>query len=227
MFYSEDFLVMHKRLHDLRLSRRSLGHLFTAAAVSFSTVDSLALAPQAFRLTLPSSFVKLSTANSPEVLLSAGDFRGMIASTGAATTISVQRLDKALSLLPRTSDDPTAATAAAEAFARLRDSQSGLPAGCTSVVLPSTVSVDQNGVLGFEFLTPLTGNEADPTVASPDLVRHSLVRAAASGLESGSDSTTGTAIILWAGARATDWDAGAGAEIREAAATFAVEKRRL
>ena len=98
-----------------------------AAAAALNTQSRgalLAAGPPPFRLTLPPDFVKLGSTNGQDVLLMAGDFRGMIANTGAATTISVQRLSFSLP------EGSSMAEAAAEQLASLRDSQTGLPAGC-------------------------------------------------------------------------------------------------
>jgi hypothetical protein len=195
---------------DIHTNRRSFsGSLFALTAVACRPSQAFGSSPN-FSLDLPKSFVRLSAGGtaSPDVLLSAGDFRGMIAATGAATTISVQRIYQPTILPSSAEASPTAAAA----LARLRDSQSGLPSGCISQVIGSTVVLDDRG-LGFEFLTPLTGNGLDPKAASPDLVRHSLVRVAS--------AADGVVLVLWAGARSADWDAGAGNELREAANTFA------
>jgi len=207
----------------MRIERRgALSSLLLAATTSLPSAPAIAITPSSagsslFRLELPPSFVKLNSAQSPDVLLFAGDFRNMIASTGAATTISVQRIAQKPAWLPSTT---TAAPDAAQALAELRDSQSGLPSGCRSQVMPSTVELDNIGGLAFEFLTPLTGNGADPTKASPDLVRHTLVRAAPL-------PSSDRMLVLWAGARGADWDAGVGEELRAAARSFSVAGEAL
>ena len=72
--------------------------LLAAAAASFSVRRAAVAAPRQsrpFSLTLPPTFVELSNINGQGVLLMAGDFSNLIAETGAATTISVQRLARA------------------------------------------------------------------------------------------------------------------------------------
>ena len=52
--------------------------------------------------------------------------------------------------------------------------------------------------------------------APPELVRHSLVV----GLSGGAGDAQ-FPLVLWAGARATDWEAGDGQTLREVASSFA------
>jgi len=194
----------------LRLSRASL--LSATALISHPVFPLLAAAPPPlFHLTLPPDFVKIGATNGQgNVLLMAGDFRGMIASTGAATTISVQRLQTLE--LPEVSEDAAAAAAAASMLARLRDTQSAA-VGQSELILAS-VTFDGT-TLGFEFLTPLVGDIGTSAADVPDeLKRHTLAVA--------SKDSRGGAVVLWAGAREADWQAGAGVTLRAAAATFGV-----
>ena len=209
--------TLSRRAHMIRTGLMLAASSSSTAAIAASPLSS----PVAFALQLPPSFVKLSNTQSPDILLFAGDFRNMIASTGAATTITVQRLPVRPGLLPVTSDEE--ASSAARKLAAVRDSQSGL--SCDSEVLGSTVKLDAaSGELSFEFLTPLTcggGGGASTSEASAELVRHTLVRAAL--LPSGDGDAAGDRLlVLWAGARAADWDAGVGAELEAAGRTFAV-----
>ena len=193
------------------VARRSVASLLAAA---LSTRDSGPLLgaepPPSFQLTLPPNFVKIGSTNGKEVLLMAGDFRGMIASTGAATTISVQRVTSTAATLPI--DGLVEPEAAAKQLVRLRDLQSGLPAGCVSQVIPSSVSFD-GSILGVEFLTPLVSNNVEDSYSVEELKRHSLARAVS--------SKEGDALlVMWAGAKVKDWDEGAGEALRAAASTF-------
>ncbi len=196
--------------------------LLAAAAASLSVRRAAVAAPRQsrpFSLTLPPTFVELSNINGQGVLLMAGDFSNLIAETGAATTISVQRLARANVLGLKEADGWRGAEAAA-ALARLRDSQSGLPSGCVSRLIPSSLVAD-GARLGFELLTPLTCNGEDAIAPPPELSRHTLVRAELLLDEQG--EPTDDLIVLFAGARESDWS-GVGAELRAAAETFVVHR---
>ena len=196
--------------------RRQLATLICAAAAS--PRDSLAASPPApFTIELPPSFVKLSSVASPDVLLVAGDFRNLIGATGAATTISVQRVTLRPGLLPVQPDE---ASAAAAALASFRDSQAGN--GYVSWPLASTIQWDAHAGLIFEFLTPLIGNAAHPETLSADFVRHTIVRA--TPLPAADGTAPSTMVVMWAGARATDWNDGVGAELVAAARSFDVRR---
>ena len=109
---------------------------------------------------------------------------------------------------------PAATTELASALASVRDASSGLPDRCASLVLAQTLRPTGEGGSSFEMLTPLVAG--DPRATAPDLVRHTLVRTspftpAGSGL-----------LVLWAGARESDWRSGAGDALRAAADTLAV-----
>ena len=134
----------------------------------------------------------------------------MIAGTGAATTISVQRLGQ---LELPTSEDNAAATAAAGALARLRDAQSAA-VGQSELVAGSAVY--DGSALSFEFVTPLVSIGTSADEVSPSLKRHTVARAVKS------KDGSGGGLVLWAGARESYWQAGAGDSLRAAAATFGV-----
>ena len=195
----------------LDLGRRSLASLLSTAALTALPRSPLAAAPPPFSLTLPPDFVKISATSGQGVLLMAGDFRGMIAGTGAATTISVQRLEK-FTLPPPAADNGAALNEAASTLARLRDAQSAA-VGQSELIATSVAS--DGSMLSFEFVTPLVAN-GYAGEDSPSLKRHTLARA----LESKDGS--GGGLVLWAGAREADWQAGAGDSLRAAAATFGV-----
>ena len=196
--------------------RRQLASLVIAAAAS--PRGSLAAPPPApFSIDLPPSFVKLSSVASPDVLLVAGDFRNLIGATGAATTISVQRVTLRPGLLPVQPDE---ASAAAAALASFRDSQAGN--GYVSWPLASTIQWDAHAGLTFEFLTPLIGNAANPETLSADFVRHTIVRA--TSLPAADGTAPSAMVVMWAGARATDWNDGVGAELVAAARSFDVRR---
>ena len=196
--------------------RRQLASLVIAAAAS--PRGSLAAPPPApFSIDLPPSFVKLSSVASPDVLLVAGDFRNLIGATGAATTIAVQRVTLRPGLLPVQPDE---APAAAAALASFRDSQAGN--GYVSWPLASTIQWDAHAGLTFEFLTPLIGNAAHPETPSSDFVRHTIVRA--TPLPAADGTAPSTMVVLWAGARATDWNDGVGAELIAAARSCDVRR---
>ena len=82
-------------------------------------------------------------------------------------------------------------------------------------MLTDTLRRVGEGGSSFEMLTPLIAG--DPRSTTPDLVRHTLVRtlpfapAGSSGL-----------LVLWAGARESDWRSGAGDALRAAAETLVV-----
>ena len=171
---------------------------------------------QPFSIDLPPDFVVLKAPTAPSyasrsslggVIFVAGDYRNTIATTGGATTISIQLLDRAPA--------PAATTELADALASVRDASSGLPVkGATQVLTDTLRRVDEGGS-SFEMLTPLIAG--DPRSTTPDLVRHTLVRtlpfapAGSSGL-----------LVLWAGARESDWRSGAGDALRAAAETLVV-----
>ena len=165
-----------------------------------------------FSITLPSGFVRLSRGGvgGSNTLLSAGDFRGAIRETGAATTLSVQRADASAVAAPQ-GDEAAALTAAANSLASLRDEQSALGGGCPSAVLPGTVDL-RGGILRFEMATPLACIPGSAAQAPNELLRHTAVRAAWSG---------GGVLLLFAGARQTEWLGGAGEALTAAADSFA------
>lgn len=74
----------------------------------------------------------------------------------------------------------------------------------------------------FEFLTPLIGNAAHPETLSADFVRHTIVRA--TPLPAADGTAPSTMVVMWAGARATDWNDGVGAELVAAARSFDVRR---
>ena len=175
------------------------------AAVALLSAPSLrkaSAAPPPFTLSLPSNFVKLSSPQDKRTLLVAGDFSKLIGSEGAATTISVQLLESRL---------PAGVSEAAEALARQRDSVAGI---CPSRILPSTLMQDGDGGLSFEFLTPLVCSGVD--VDRPDLTRHTIARAL--------PIDDGATLVLWAGARAAEWDDGVGTELKKCARTLALRR---
>ena len=194
-----------------RSSRREA--LTIAAAVATSALlappRALAAAKPPFRLTLPPDFVKIGSTNGQDVLLMAGDFRGMIAGTGSATTIAVQRVAMAERQMAPRGEEAVAEMAAR--LTRLRDTQAA-PSGCVSELVPSSLAFDGT-TLTFEFFTPLVCAGTSLAETPADFKRHTLARAVA-------DQDGGGLLVLWAGARASDWDAGAGEALRAAAATF-------
>ena len=143
--------------------RRQLATLICAAAAS--PRDSLAASPPApFTIELPPSFVKLSSVASPDVLLVAGDFRNLIGATGAATTISVQRVTLRPGLLPVQPDE---ASAAAAALASFRDSQAGN--GYVSWPLASTIQWDAHAGLILSFSLRSSATPPIPRRCRPTL----------------------------------------------------------
>ena len=95
----------------------------------------------------------------------------------------------------------------AAARAQLRDGDATNPT--PSQVLPETlVAGGGASMLRFEMLTSLVGGN----LASPSLVRHTLVQA---------EAAPEGVLVLWAGAQQADWDRGAADDLRAAAATFA------
>ena len=165
--------------------------------------SAIAAAPPPFTLQLPSTFVRLSSPQDKKTLLVAGDFSRLIGTEGAATTISVQLLDSRL---------PSTISEAAAELTRQRDSVAGI---CTSRILPSTLLQDGDGGLTYEFLTPLVCSGLDPERST--LTRHTVARAL--------PIDGGATLVLWAGARAADWDDGVGTELKNCASTLALTTR--
>ena len=103
------------------------------------------------------------------------------------------------------------ATALAPALAAYRDTQAA-PSGARSEVLPGTTSIDETGgKLTFEMLLALATLQPDP-----ELERHTVVGVL--------PLKGGDVLCLWAGAKASNWEAGDGVVLKRAVETFALRQ---
>ena len=186
-------------LSTLALLEAPMPHVLRAAAPPFD-------------LAVPPDMVVLPARDAS--LFVAGNFR-----TG--TTISVQRIavSELLKLRPTSAACESGgllsckegAAAVASVLAAFRDRQTA-PSGSSSAVIPESVRWD-DGKLSFEMLLTLVGDNASEALrADPELSRRTAVAA----LDDGGDL-----LCLWAGATASNWDAGDGAILQRAQASFA------
>lgn len=191
--------------------------LLPALAAPFASPRALLAASpaDAFALRVPDDFVTLP-ARDTSTLLVAGNFR-----TG--TTLSVQRVDAtalAKALPPGSACDGEAAgallcarsaPALADALAAYRDTQAA-PSGARSEVLPDSVTLDAaSGALRFEMTLALSTQ----LQGDLELARHTVVAAL--------PSAAGGLLCLWAGAKASSWEAGDGPVLQSVAQTFALK----
>ena len=203
-------------------------------AATASAAAASAAPPIAVQLTLPDDFVRVSRSGRPgsNFLLVSGNFR--TGSTLTVETVGPAQLRPSAKVQPipatayRAPLDAAGAGALAAALVRYRDASSGLDA--TSMPAEG-VSLGGGGArLQFEFDTPLV---FPPRPEDKELSRRTLVNVILVGADGESDGERDgepdgerdgerapTMVVLWAGAKRSEWDAGLGDAFRKAAASF-------
>ena len=198
----------------MRVARAVATRLAAALVLSPLAPGALYAATMPFVLPVPPDFVSLPPRDE-KTLLVAGDFR-------AGTTLSVQRLDEPTLRRFRAvnapmCDDVSAplceqnAGSIAAALAAYRDTQAA-PSGAMSEVVPGSTRLN-DGKLTFEMLLVLGGTPGAPP--DPELSRRTAV--AALPCDGGMSW-----LCLWAGAKASNWDAGDGALLLRSLDGFAL-----
>ena len=191
--------------------RRSM--LLTALTAAVHHRAPAAASDPIFSLQVPDTLVTLGKRGASEYLTVAGNF-----ATG--TLLSVQLLanaDLRGLVLPSEVTSDREAFALAAALAALRDKASGVDA--TSAVLGASAL---GGGVEFEMTTPLVGDRASTAqLADPELSRRTVARALLLPPEVGAaTSEPAGLLVLWAGAKQINFDAGDGPMLRGAAETF-------